>query len=100
LILRWCLLLLLLLLLLRLDIAMAEQGNINIYEIYADVCSKGDSSSSSVNAAGGQQQQQGAKYYGALLGQANPFKTGGVGDAVDACGYGRATLLSAQGVGC
>jgi hypothetical protein len=60
----------------RLDIAMTEQGNINIYEIYADVCSKGDSSSSAANAAGRQQQQQDGKYYGALLGQANPLRTG------------------------
>jgi hypothetical protein len=70
-----------------LDIAMAEQGNINIYEIYADVCSKGDSSNTA-NAASSrqqqQQQQQRGKYYGALLGHANPLRTG-AGDAADAC---------------
>ncbi|KAF6252042.1 peptidase S10, serine carboxypeptidase [Scenedesmus sp. NREL 46B-D3] len=64
-----------------LDIAMAEQGNINIYEIYADVCSKDNSGSFSAGSR--QQQQQGGKYYGALLGHASPLETVGGPDSGD-----------------
>ncbi|WIA18548.1 hypothetical protein OEZ85_009991 [Tetradesmus obliquus] len=66
-----------------LDIAMAEQGNINIYEIYADVCTKQGGSSSSSRRQQQQQQQQGGKYYGALLGHTNPLRTVGGPDAGD-----------------
>jgi hypothetical protein len=52
---------------------MAEQGNINIYEIYADVCTKHGGGS---HSTGNKQQQQGGKYYGALLGHTNPLRTG------------------------
>eukprot|EP00878_Enallax_costatus_P003081 GHUV01003280.1.p1 GENE.GHUV01003280.1~~GHUV01003280.1.p1 ORF type:complete len:548 (+),score=72.75 GHUV01003280.1:218-1861(+) len=50
-----------------LDIAFKEHGNVNIYEIYADVCPRESAGSSSSNAAQ-------RKYRGALLGYSSPTK--------------------------
>lgn len=64
---------------LRLDIAFAEQGNINIYEIYADVCVQDGANTHSSSGNHQQQQQQrsrAGRYQGALLGYSTVFSKG------------------------